>query len=194
MPLPELIIATSNENKLNEIRSILELPGTTMLSLRDFEKMPDAPETGNNFAEIAMQKAQYYFDHFHKPVIAEDSGLVIPSLGGFPGIYSARVGPDDETRIRIVLEKLTGGLDRSAYYVCDMVFLSEQSLRTEEDRCDGAILASPRGRLGFGYDPIFVPEGSHQTFAEMSADEKNRYSHRGKAARKILNYLRNAWS
>src|SRR5262245_1433019 len=112
-----LLLATTNQNKVFEIRTALGQMGIPLCSLRDFPQVPEAPETGSTFAENAAQKANYYWEQFRKPVLAEDSGLVIPSLGGFPGIQSARIGPDDHSRIEMVLGRLKNQeLDRRAYY------------------------------------------------------------------------------
>lgn len=198
----ELIIATTNAGKLNEIfeqLSVLEIP---LLSLNDFQVLPEATETGTTFEENARLKAEFYYDLLKRPILAEDSGLVIPALGGFPGVHSARIANDDPSRIRCVLDRLeelekefpapsSPDVDlRSAYYVSSLVFLDGSSVQTVEGRCHGTIARIPVGTAGFGYDPIFVPENFPKTFAELTSLEKAERSHRGEALRAILPYLR----
>lgn len=194
----ELIIATTNRNKFREICAALvgeaELP-VRLKSLHDvFPAAPaEAPsppeETGGTFAENAGLKAAHYWRALRRPVLAEDSGLVIPSLGGFPGLHSARVAGDDPARIALVLEKLAaqpGRLSRSAYYICSMVIIAGRVTRMAEGRCDGRIAEAPRGTGGFGYDPIFLPDGAAGlTFGEMTLEQKTQYSHRGKAGQRM---------
>lgn len=182
-----LILASTNQHKFFEIRTALGQTSIPLYSLADFSQVPEAPETGETFAQNAMQKAQYYFQHFHKPVLAEDSGLVIPALNGYPGIHSARIAPDDPSRIALVLERLRQHpARRRAYYVCSVVMLWDGEPITAEGRCDGIITEELDGDLGFGYDPIFRPEGHPKTFGRMSIKEKSQYSHRGRAIHAIL--------
>jgi XTP/dITP diphosphohydrolase len=186
-----LVIATSNQGKFVEIKDVLRDFNVRLLSLKDFPGISEAPEEGDTFAEIADHKASFYFHHIQLPVVAEDSGLVIPGLGGFPGIRSARIGASDADRIQVVLDKLKDRKDRFAFYHCSMVFRSHEVNLAAEGRCDGAILDAPRGTRGFGYDPIFQPEGTSKSFAEMSLQEKAAYSHRGRALQKLMPLLRN---
>ncbi|HSE42384.1 MAG TPA: non-canonical purine NTP pyrophosphatase, partial [Acidobacteriota bacterium] len=160
-------------------------------SLNDFPSIDEAPETGSTFAENAAQKAKYYWEHFKKPVLAEDSGLVVPALGGFPGIHSARIGPDDATRTQIVLQKLKelDSVSRNAYYICSIMLIVNNQSYAVEGRCDGTIADQPDGTQGFGYDPVFIPEGLTRTFGRMSIKEKSQYSHRAKAIHLIIPHL-----
>ena len=185
-----LVVATTNENKFFEIRSALGRLRAPLYFLNSFPSIPESPETGKTFEDNARQKAEYYFQHLQKPLLAEDSGLVVPALDGFPGIYSARIGPDDRSRNQVVLDKLKGVPDRSGYYICSLVFHTGQDLIAVEGRCDGTITEEPIGELGFGYDPIFRPnEHTSKTFGEMTIKQKSYYSHRGRAVEKILPYL-----
>src|SRR5262245_58250600 len=119
-----LLLATTNQNKVFEIRTALGQLGIPLCSLKDFPKIPESPETGSTFAENAAQKANYYWEKFGKPVLAEDSGLVIPSLGGFPGVESARIGTDDNFRMETVLNKLKDpSLSRRGYYICNIMLI-----------------------------------------------------------------------
>ncbi len=194
-----LLLASTNQNKFFEIRTSLGQIGIPLYSLNDFPAIPEAPETGFTFAENAAQKAKYYWENFKKPVLAEDSGLVVPALDGFPGIHSARIAPDDASRLQIVLQKLNAiekGSEaadselRRAYYVCSiMLIVNDQTQYSVEGRCDGTLIAEPDGTQGFGYDPIFIPDGATHTFGRMSIKEKSQYSHRAKAIHLIIPHL-----
>jgi XTP/dITP diphosphohydrolase len=185
-----LLVATTNQNKVFEIRTALGQLGIPLCSLKDFPQVAEAPETGSTFAENASQKANYYWAKFQKPVLAEDSGLIIPSLGGFPGVQSARIGPDDQSRIEIVLDKLKNPeLNRKAYYICSIMLIVNGSHYAVEGRCDGTLLETPDGTQGFGYDPIFLPDGALRPFGRMSIKEKSQYSHRAEAIHRIIPYL-----
>jgi XTP/dITP diphosphohydrolase len=186
----ELVIATYNAGKLRELQAGLQNYGFRLLSLSDFPGIPEAPEDGDSFSEIALKKAQFYAEQTGSAVLAEDSGLVIPVLNGYPGIFSARIGDTDAERIRIILEKMKVHKDRSAYYHCSMVYLSSTHQLETTGRCDGTITDAPRGNLGFGYDPIFQPENTDRTFAEMTVAEKAPLSHRGRALSQMIALLR----
>ena len=188
----ELVIATYNAGKLRELQAGLQEIGMRLLSLNDFPGVPEAPEDGESFSEIALKKAQYYLERTETPVLAEDSGLVIPALNGYPGIFSARIANTDDERIRIILEKLIVHKNRSAYYHCSMVYLSSSHQFETTGRCDGIITEQPLGDLGFGYDPIFQPENSSRTFGQMTIDEKGPLSHRGRALSKMIPLIRKA--
>ena len=204
----ELVIATYNPGKFAELRSGLEVLGISLLSLKDFADIEEAPETGETFSEIAHNKAQYYFDRLNERrhpagiserrlsagVLAEDSGLVIPSLEGYPGIFSARIAETDEERIRIVLDKLHSIQDRTAYYHCSMVFITTNGEIETEGRCYGTLAKTPSGNLGFGYDPIFIPQNSNRTFGETPLSEKAAISHRGKALQEMIPQIRKNWN
>ncbi len=186
-----LVVATSSSDKFFEIRSSFGQLGIRiqLLSLRDFDSVPQAPETGNTFAENALQKARFYYSHLRQSVLAEDSGLVVPALHGFPGIHSARIAPDDASRMRVVLERLTPGTDRSAYYVCSMVLLHRDKIFPAEATCAGTIVDAPDGDQGFGYDPIFRPKGAPRTFGRMTVKEKSQYSHRARALQLMIPHI-----
>jgi XTP/dITP diphosphohydrolase len=157
--------------------------------LKEFPPLADCVETGRTFLENARQKADYYFRSLRHPVLAEDSGLVIPALDGFPGILSARVAADDASRIRLVLQRLEGNPHRAAKYVCSMVFRTAERIYEVEAECHGTISETPAGQEGFGYDPIFCPQDSFQTFGQMPLHAKSTFSHRAKSLRKMLPYL-----
>ena len=189
-----LVIATSNENKFFEIRTALGPLKMPVNFLKDFAKIPEAPETGSTFAENARQKADFYFQHLNRPLLAEDSGLVIPALQGFPGLHSARIAKTDAERIRMVLEKMKQALDRSAYYVCSMAFRTAEGICEAEGVCKGTLLQEPDGEQGFGYDPIFKPEDAPRTFGNMTIKEKSNYSHRARAVHQLIPVIQSYFS
>jgi XTP/dITP diphosphohydrolase len=184
--LTQIVIATSNRGKLIELAAALNELNVELLTLKDFPGVIEAPEEGDSFAEIALQKATFYYEQIRLPVLAEDSGLVVPALRGFPGTQSARVANSDAERIRFVLDKLKSAQDRSAFFYCSMVFTSGDETIQSDGRCDGTITETPRGTLGFGYDPVFQPDGSLQTFGEMNVEEKANCSHRARALQMLL--------
>jgi XTP/dITP diphosphohydrolase len=196
----KVFLASSNPGKLREYR---ELAGDAALDLEllpNFRDIPAFDETAPTFAENSAGKALYYSQFIDETVLADDSGLVVPVLGGAPGVLSARyAGPQatDADRVRKLLHEMADkkGQDRRAHFVC-VTSLARQGrpLAVVSGRCDGLIANEPRGTGGFGYDPIFYFESLGQTFAELSPAEKHLYSHRGKAFRKILYVLSPAFA
>jgi len=180
-----LVIATTNKNKLREFREILKELQIEVLSLADFGPIPPVIEDGSTFEENAYKKALHTAKILGLPAIADDSGLVVPALGGAPGVYSARYASEnatDEDNCQKLLKELNGIQDRRAYFQCVLsIAVPSGPALTYEDRCDGVILHDKRGSNGFGYDPLFYYEKLGQTFAEMSLTDKNKVSHRGKA-------------
>lgn len=183
--------ATTNPGKLREFR--LAAHGVEILPLPDLDKTPECPETGDTFEANAIQKALYHSARVPDLLFAEDSGLEVRSLGGAPGIYSARfagAAASDEDNNRLLLERLDGVSDRSARYVAVVALASGGSLvRTFRGEVAGEILDAPRGRGGFGYDPLFYYPPYGRTFAETSADEKLAVSHRGAALAALFRWL-----
>ncbi len=183
-----LLLATTNEHKVEEFRTILlDLP-FTLLSLRDVHLDMDVEETGTTFAENAILKAKAYAQAMNMLVLADDSGLEIDALGGAPGIYSARFAGREtsyEERFRLIFEHLRDVpvSERTARFRC-AIALAEPSgyLRVVEGAIEGVIAESARGEHGFGYDPIFLVPEYGKTTAEMTPVEKNQISHRGRAA------------
>jgi len=161
----------------------------------DFAAIPAFDESAPTFTENSLGKAHYYSQHTEELVLADDSGLVVPSLGGRPGVHSARYAGENATsaqRIEKLLEEMKGkrGDEREAHFVCALSLVrSNQALCVITARTDGQILETQRGAGGFGYDPIFFFPPLSKTFAELSADEKNLHSHRGKAFRSLLEVL-----
>ncbi|MFY9753234.1 MAG: RdgB/HAM1 family non-canonical purine NTP pyrophosphatase [Candidatus Acidiferrales bacterium] len=196
MPSPlRLLLASSNSGKRREY---LELAGGAPLELDllpNFSEIPAFDESAPTFAENAAGKALHFGRFADEKVLADDSGLVVPALGGAPGVYSARyAGPGASDRDRI--NKLLGaaaelrGDARQAYFVCVVAIARRgRVLAVVSDRADGEIALEPRGAGGFGYDPIFYLPQRSCTFAELSREDKSSFSHRGKAFRKMLDLL-----
>ncbi len=188
-----IVIATKNKGKLREFRSILAAAYDGILSLADFDEIPDIEETGLSFRENALIKAKATSDFLGVDAIGDDSGLVVDALRGAPGIYSARYageGASDDENNEKLLSELKGENNRSAKFVCCIALVCVNGVKEFfEGECRGEILLERRGRGGFGYDPVFfVPEHS-KTMAELGLDVKNRISHRAIASGKLLSYF-----
>ena len=190
-----LLIATNNSGKLVELRRLLCVTSFDLLSLKDVGIVHEVAETGTTFEENALLKASTYSGQSGMLTLADDSGLEVDALDGAPGVLSARfAGADatDQERNEYLLDRLIGvrGRLRSARFRCVLALASPGApTQLFEGECRGHILQSPRGSNGFGYDPIFLLEGSDKTTAELSPDEKNAISHRGKAACKVVRAL-----
>ena len=190
----EFIIATGNSHKVEEIERILSPLGITAVSAKDKDlDLDDVVEDGETFADNAYIKAKYAYDLCHSPVIADDSGLCVDALGGRPGVFSARYCGHDSTyleKITMLLEELKDvpAEERTAHFTCSVCCIpDEDTVIRVEGRCDGTIAFSPSGDGGFGYDPVFVVDG--RSFASLTAEEKDRRSHRGNALRALRDAL-----
>ena len=192
----KLFLSSSNPGKLAEY-SLLAAASANSLAfelalLPNFDALPAFPENAPTFAENAAGKALHYSRLRDGMIFADDSGLVVPALGGAPGVHSARYAGAHATnarRIEKLLSELRGkiGPERAAYFVCAIALAERgRALAVVTDRIDGEILEAPRGSGGFGYDPVFYFPSLGKTFAELSAAEKNQLSHRGKAFRRLL--------
>ena len=189
--MKEILFVTNNKHKLQEVREILS-GKFDVKSLNDIGFSGDIPETNPTIQENAVQKVEYIRSFYNGDAFADDTGLVVPALGGEPGVYSARYAGENATfedNVNLLLKKLEGIKDRKAYFITVIALVYGGKLYTFEGRVDGYITTSPRGDKGFGYDPVFVPEGYDKTFAEMTAEEKNKISHRGIAVRKLAEFL-----
>jgi XTP/dITP diphosphohydrolase len=194
-----LFLASSNPGKLDEFRALAastrELVSFDVQLLPHFSEMPVFEESAPTFAENAAGKALYYSRFADLPVMADDSGLVVDALGGAPGVYSARyAGPNASSAQRIakLLTEIraSGSEDRSARFVSVLALAKRgRTLAVFSGTVEGEILQAPRGASGFGYDPVFLFRPAGKSFAELSAQEKNRYSHRAKAFRKLAEFL-----
>jgi len=188
-----LIFATNNQNKVNELNSILN-GVIEVKSLKEAGIEIDIPEPHNTLEENAREKSNTIFKLTDKNCFSEDTGLEIDSLNGEPGVKSARYAEgetDYKNNIEKVLKKMNGIQNRSAQFKTIISLILEEKEYQFEGICKGQITVSENGTNGFGYDAIFIPEGSDKTFAEMSLDEKNKFSHRKKAVAQLLYFLKN---
>lgn len=188
----KLVFATHNKNKLQEISAILP-PEFEILSLEDIGCHEEIPETAPTIEENAILKVDYIKQHYKADCFADDTGLEVDSLNGEPGVLSARYAGEEknnEANIDKLLEKLKDKVSRKAQFktVIALNFNDHQFLF--QGICTGEITHDRRGSNGFGYDTVFLPEGSHKTFGEMEMKEKATYSHRAKAIRDLLDYLK----
>lgn len=190
--LDRLVIATHNRGKLAEFETLLAPLSIRVMSAAE-ANIAEPEETGDSFAANAELKARHAMRASDLPALADDSGLAIPALGGAPGVYSARwAGPRKDFSVAFArIQKELGEKDASAYFACVLCLcLPDGKTHLFEGRCDGRLTFPPRGKKGFGYDPIFIPRGYDITFAEMDAAEKNRISHRAKAFAQLMDFLR----
>nr|WP_325303395.1 XTP/dITP diphosphatase [uncultured Dysosmobacter sp.] len=194
----KFVLATHNPGKLKEMSAILAELGIQVVGPGELGIDVEVEETGTTFAENAMLKAQAICAASGLPAIADDSGLCVDALNGGPGVYSARYGGeglDDRGRTMLLLQNMRGQTTRAAHFACAIccVFPSGDTL-TAEGRCEGAIAFAPMGEGGFGYDPVFLVPEKAKTFSQLTAEEKNAISHRGKALRafseKLATYLK----
>jgi XTP/dITP diphosphohydrolase len=189
--MPKLVFATGNPNKISEVNDLLA-GHFEVLGLADIGCPPDLPETSPTIPENALQKARYVHENFQVDCFSEDTGLEVAALGGEPGVLSARYAGEDKNpaaNMDLVLRKMAGEPNRKArfYTVIALILNGEEHLF--EGIAEGEIRREPSGTGGFGYDPIFQPTGFGVTFAELSKAEKNAISHRGKAVRKLVDFL-----
>lgn len=187
----KLLFASGNENKANEIRK--KIPQNLQLqTLKDLNFTDEIEETGKTLEENAKIKAHAIAEKFQLPCFADDSGLEIAALGGAPGVRSARYASeekDDEKNMALVLQQLADATDRSACFRTVIAYCKDGQTHLFEGKIEGRIINEKRGTNGFGYDPIFVPNGSDKTFAEMTMEEKNQQSHRAIAVQKFIAFL-----
>ena len=193
-----ILLASSNPGKLREYRELAGSSGIEIDTIPNFHGLPAFEESAPTFAENAAGKALHYSRFAEGIVLADDSGLVVPALGGAPGVRSARyAGPwaTDADRIRKLLGELKGkqGDERRARFICVTAIATKgRAMAIVSDFVEGLVAEEARGANGFGYDPVFVRAGSGRSFAEVSQEVKNLYSHRGRSFRKILEFLTEA--
>lgn len=198
----KIVFATNNKNKLSEIREILG-SGFEVMSLAEIGCHEDIPETGDTLLDNAVQKARYVFEKYGYDCFADDTGLEVDALDGEPGVHSARYaeGTDHDSNANMdkLLRKLGDETRRTARFRTIIALLQKQQsgesagegsvLHIFEGKVEGSIIKEKRGAEGFGYDPIFMPEGYDKTFAELGLDVKNQISHRARAVKKLADYL-----
>ena len=200
--IDKVLVATTNKGKLKEFKQLLSKYGIQVLSLEDMPEKIEVEEDKETFLENAIKKAREYAQFYKIPVIAEDAGLEVKALNGYPGVYSARFyniefggkqpleENKDKTNIKKLLRLMEGVEDREARFVSVVVFYNPEDFGLwTEGYCYGKITDKPIGDKGFGYDPIFIPEGYSVTMAQLTPEEKNKISHRGKAVRKLVEKL-----
>jgi len=189
MDTKELVIASNNPGKIREIREVVR--GIELRSLSDIGFTEEIPEPFHTFEENALAKASAIYTATGKNVFADDSGLCVIALNGAPGVDSAHYSGsrNDEANLQQVLAELKDKEDRSAFYKAVICLMWEGEVYYFEGICEGRIIEQKRGERGFGYDPIFIPTGYDETFGELPSDIKNSISHRGKAVRKMVEWL-----
>lgn len=189
-----LLIGSGNRDKARELETLLAGTGWEVKSLKDFPEVDEPEEDADTFEGNALLKARYYGERFHLPCVADDSGIVVDALDGAPGVYSARYAGEGCTYAdnnAKLLRELNGKVSRAARFVCCAAFCDVNGETfTELGTCEGVIAPEPRGENGFGYDPIFIPDGYDQTFGELPPETKHDISHRGKAFRALAQRLR----
>lgn len=188
----KIVFATGNANKLNEILAVIP-SGMQLLGLKDVGIDEEIPEDHQTLEENALQKAEFVFKRTGLACFADDTGLEVEALNGAPGVYSARyAGPEKnaEANMAKVLGELSDKVIRKARFRTVIALVGEQGQQTFEGSVEGEILLEKSGGDGFGYDPIFQPEGEKRSFAEMTIQEKNSMSHRSRAFQKLLAYLK----
>lgn len=190
----KIVFATNNAHKLSELRAIVG-DRLEILSLRDIGCCEDIPEDGTTLEENSAIKARYVKSRYGYDCFADDTGLEVEALGGEPGVRSARYAPgdghDSRANMKLLLSRMEDKENRRARFRTVITLITGDSERRVEGTVEGEIARQPDGEEGFGYDPIFIPEGSDRSFARMTAEEKNSISHRGKATRALLELLNN---
>ena len=187
----KLYFATNNFHKVAEVQKIL-IGDFEILSLKDLGNTIEIPETGDTLEENSRLKVRYLYDTYGLDCFADDTGLEVEALGGAPGVHSARYAGtpgDDRKNVDMLLENLKNAADRNARFRTVITLITDGREKQFKGVVNGKIINERRGNSGFGYDPVFVPNGYVTTFAEMSAEEKNRISHRGISIRKFADFL-----
>lgn len=193
MKKPETIfLASGNPHKIEELRQLLEPLQIHIRSTRDLSDAEEVEEDQPDLAGNALKKARYWHGVTGLPSLADDTGLEVDALNGAPGVYSARYAGEDVTyaeNVEKLLRELDGKTDRKARFRTVIAYVTDQGEELFEGVCNGVITNEPKGEKGFGYDPVFRPDGYSETFAELSAEVKNRISHRGKALEKFVDWI-----
>jgi XTP/dITP diphosphohydrolase len=187
----QLCFASHNLNKVNELKALVG-SNIDILSLDDLGVKEEIPETGKTLEENALQKAKFVVDTFSVDCFADDTGLEVKALGGAPGVYSARYAGEpanSERNMAKLLDALSGIDQREAKFRTVIALIQKNEVFSFEGVVEGEIAKNLSGVQGFGYDPLFIPKGFNRTFAEMSLEEKNKISHRGRAVEKLIEFL-----
>ncbi len=193
----KLILASSNAHKVDEIRHILNLPGLEILSLKDIGFGDDIPETGTTLEDNALIKARYIYSRYKCDVFADDTGLEVEALDGAPGVYSARYAgahKSAQDNMAVLLKNMEDHTNRRARFRAVIALIWEGQEHFFEGIVDGRIADQKMGEGGFGYDPLFIPEGYDRTFGELPASVKNRISHRYRSVKAMAQWLAHHWA
>lgn len=192
--MKNLVFATGNSHKLQEVQGLFK-EGFALSCLKDVNITEEIPETADNLVDNALQKARYVYEKCGIPCFADDTGLEVEALNGAPGVYSARYAgeqKDSKLNMLLLLKNMNGKTNRNARFRTIIAYIDEkQEEHIFEGEIKGTIIENMAGENGFGYDPIFVPEGYKETFAELSSEIKNTISHRARAMEKFLSYINN---
>ena len=197
--MQEIIIASKNTGKVREFQELFKNFPCKIISLSDLPPVNEPEETEQTFLGNATLKAQYYAKHYHKPCLADDSGIAVDALAGAPGVYSARyAGPkaSDLDNIQLLLANMQGIANRACQFICALALVNAQGelLFTAQGECQGSLLNEPQGTNGFGYDPVFYSLDLNKSLATANASEKNSISHRARALQKLVKDLENYYA
>lgn len=197
--MQEIIIASKNTGKVREFQELFKNFPCKIISLSDLPPVKEPEETEQTFLGNATLKAQYYAKHYHKPCLADDSGIAVDALAGAPGVYSARyAGPkaSDLDNIQLLLANMQGIANRACQFICALALVNAQGelLFTAQGECQGSLLTDPQGTNGFGYDPVFYSLDLNKSLATANASEKNSISHRARALQKLVKDLENYYA
>lgn len=191
--ISKIVLASKNPHKFEEVQQILQPFGIEVLPASDFSHLEDVEEDADTLEGNALKKARYVANETDLPALSDDTGLEVDALNGAPGVYSARYAGENATyedNVKKLLDEMEGVSGRAAKFRTVVAMVSDKSEYTFEGVCEGIITAKPKGDKGFGYDPVFQPEGYNQTFAELDSSIKNEISHRGKAVQQFIEFLK----
>ena len=187
-----IFLASGNSHKIEELQQMLQPLAIELKSTLDIQNPQEVEEDRPTLEGNALKKAQFWHEKTGLPALSDDTGLEVDALDGAPGVYSARYAGENasyEDNVNKLLSDLNGSADRSARFRTVIAFVTNEDVNFFEGVCEGAIITEKRGKKGFGYDPVFVPEGDDRTFAELGSDEKNKISHRGRALQKFIEFI-----
>tara|TARA_R110002049_G_scaffold213244_3_gene384576 strand:+ start:232 stop:810 length:579 start_codon:yes stop_codon:yes gene_type:complete len=191
--MDKLVLATRNTNKIEEMKSLVSGLGIEVYSALDFSELEDVDEDQPTLDGNALKKARYVYSVTGLPSLSDDTGLEVSALNGAPGVYSARYAGENasyQDNVNKLLVEMKGKPDRAAQFRTVLALVTDGQEHTFEGICKGEIISEEKGTAGFGYDPVFQPEGYQTTFAEFDASEKNKISHRGRAVQKFVEFLK----
>lgn len=190
--MKKLVLASRNKNKIEEMKALVSDSGIKVYSALDFPELEEVEEDQLTLEGNALKKARYVHQQTGLPALSDDTGLEVEALDGAPGVYSARYAGENVTyqdNVIKLLKEMEGKKNRVAQFRTVVALVSDSGEQTFEGICKGMIIKTQKGEKGFGYDPVFLPKGYEQTFAELNPEIKNKISHRGRAIQKFINYL-----